>query len=303
MGRMSRIDVSGCKDRGQGTIYANCYKYIFVRVHDSRHNVRESCSGLKMCQGALQRAGYNILLIVINIQGWPEPYIYGVYTVFLAGKSPNIRSYTVYTYGSGQPYKYIFVRVHGSRHDVKETCPGSWVIAASGCARQRCKRHHGINYRGNKLGCHGNKLGTMVNKLSAKRNCRSLVLLYPFILCKEWPEPCMYIRHKMLPAGIFWNKTQGRIRQVQHFWPSLVMRWGKFPHSFPLKHIDQSLTYARSIRHQYSKAAACFQVRLLRSYCLRLRLAYCTSYALHDHAISMYQHRAAAASFFVPRLL
>jgi hypothetical protein len=67
MGRMSRIDVSGCKDRGQGTIYANCYKYIFVRVHDSRHNVRESCSGLKMCQGALQRAGYNILLIVINI--------------------------------------------------------------------------------------------------------------------------------------------------------------------------------------------------------------------------------------------
>jgi len=33
----------------------------------------------------------------------PEPYIYGVYTVILAGKSPNIRSYTVYIYGSGQP--------------------------------------------------------------------------------------------------------------------------------------------------------------------------------------------------------
>ena len=28
-------------------------------------------------------------------QGWPEPYRYGVYTVFLAGESPNIRSYTV----------------------------------------------------------------------------------------------------------------------------------------------------------------------------------------------------------------
>ena len=29
-------------------------------------------------------------------QGWPEPYIYGVYTVFLAGKSSNIRCiYTV----------------------------------------------------------------------------------------------------------------------------------------------------------------------------------------------------------------
>jgi hypothetical protein len=34
----------------------------------------------------------------------PEPYIYGVYTVLFAGKSPNIRSYTVYIYGSGQPY-------------------------------------------------------------------------------------------------------------------------------------------------------------------------------------------------------
>jgi len=30
--------------------------------------------------------------------------IYGVYTVFLAGKSPYIRSYTVCIYGSGQPY-------------------------------------------------------------------------------------------------------------------------------------------------------------------------------------------------------
>jgi hypothetical protein len=30
-------------------------------------------------------------------------YIYCVYTVFLAGKSPNIRSYTVYIYGSGKP--------------------------------------------------------------------------------------------------------------------------------------------------------------------------------------------------------
>jgi len=29
--------------------------------------------------------------------------IYGVYTVFLAGKSPYIRSYTVQIYGSGQP--------------------------------------------------------------------------------------------------------------------------------------------------------------------------------------------------------
>jgi len=40
--------------------------------------------------------------------GCPEPYIYiyiyiySLYTVFLAGKSPNIRSYTVYLYGSAQ---------------------------------------------------------------------------------------------------------------------------------------------------------------------------------------------------------
>jgi hypothetical protein len=33
--------------------------------------------------------------------------MYGVYTVFWAGKSPNIRSYTVYIYRSGQPYIYV----------------------------------------------------------------------------------------------------------------------------------------------------------------------------------------------------
>jgi hypothetical protein len=33
-------------------------------------------------------------------------YIHSVYTVFLAGKSPNIRSYTVHIYGSGQLYVY-----------------------------------------------------------------------------------------------------------------------------------------------------------------------------------------------------
>ena len=55
----------------------------------------------------------------ITLKDWPEPimhaiylglartiYTYGVCTVFLAGRSPNIRSYTVYVYGSGQPYIY-----------------------------------------------------------------------------------------------------------------------------------------------------------------------------------------------------
>ena len=36
--------------------------------------------------------------------GLPEPCIYGVYTVLWAGELPFIRSYTVYIYGSGQPY-------------------------------------------------------------------------------------------------------------------------------------------------------------------------------------------------------
>ena len=40
----------------------------------------------------------------------PEPFIYGVYTVFFAGKSPNIWSYTVHIYGSGQPY--LFAGMH-----------------------------------------------------------------------------------------------------------------------------------------------------------------------------------------------
>ena len=38
-------------------------------------------------------------------------YIYGAYTVFLAGKSPNIRSYAVHIYGSDQPLIYtVFMR-------------------------------------------------------------------------------------------------------------------------------------------------------------------------------------------------
>ena len=33
--------------------------------------------------------------------GWPEPYIY-IYTVLLAGKPLNIRSYTMHMYGYSQ---------------------------------------------------------------------------------------------------------------------------------------------------------------------------------------------------------
>ena len=30
-----------------------------------------------------------------------------IHTVYMVGKLPNIRSYTVYLYGSGQPYIYL----------------------------------------------------------------------------------------------------------------------------------------------------------------------------------------------------
>jgi hypothetical protein len=35
-----------------------------------------------------------------------------VYTVFWAGKSPNIRSYTMFIYGVGQPYAFAHVLIH-----------------------------------------------------------------------------------------------------------------------------------------------------------------------------------------------
>jgi hypothetical protein len=35
--------------------------------------------------------------------------IHGMNTIFLAGKLPYMRSYTVYIYGSGQPYEYLFL--------------------------------------------------------------------------------------------------------------------------------------------------------------------------------------------------
>jgi predicted secreted Zn-dependent protease len=44
---------------------------------------------------AIHTTGYTL--------GWPEPFIYGVYTAFLAGAPPETRLYTVCTQGSGQP--------------------------------------------------------------------------------------------------------------------------------------------------------------------------------------------------------
>ena len=42
----------------------------------------------------------------MHVKGWPGP----IYTVYLAGKSPNIRPYTVYICGFGHPTntKYLY---------------------------------------------------------------------------------------------------------------------------------------------------------------------------------------------------
>ena len=50
-----------------------------------------------------------LTLIVQYVSGWPEPYIYRINAVLLAGKSRNIRSYTAYTYNSGQPDTYAIL--------------------------------------------------------------------------------------------------------------------------------------------------------------------------------------------------
>ena len=46
------------------------------------------------------------VVCIAHMQGWPEPHIYGSYTEFMAGKSPNIRPYTAHIYDYGHPYLY-----------------------------------------------------------------------------------------------------------------------------------------------------------------------------------------------------
>ena len=41
-------------------------------------------------------------MVNVTLVGLPEPYPYGVHTAFLAGKSPNVLSNTVYIHGSSQ---------------------------------------------------------------------------------------------------------------------------------------------------------------------------------------------------------
>ena len=79
---------------------------------ESLNNAKGVLSCICCCKPS-QVGCYVFALYMINgvapVQGWPEPYMYHICTVyiptaFLAAKAPNIRSYTVCIYGSGQPY-------------------------------------------------------------------------------------------------------------------------------------------------------------------------------------------------------
>jgi len=69
-----------------------------TELTDGREGLSSSATlGITWCTAGSD-FGHSICL------GLARTMIHGVYTVFLAGKSPNIRSYTVYIYSSGQPY-------------------------------------------------------------------------------------------------------------------------------------------------------------------------------------------------------
>ena len=70
------------------------YTYSFKHLECLPLYSFRTCSGASLLALYIGRVGQNHTFIGI----------YGVHTVFLAGKSPYIRSYTVQIYGSGQPY-------------------------------------------------------------------------------------------------------------------------------------------------------------------------------------------------------
>ena len=69
-------------------------------------------------------------IAIIRTRGWPEPYTYNVYAVNLAGKSPNLTSYTVctprfwpaWTYRMYTVYTYIYI--YGSGQPTHDTHRG-----------------------------------------------------------------------------------------------------------------------------------------------------------------------------------
>jgi len=73
-------------------------------------NATHACFGAKNLSSPRADTAHHLpshQLSRISRVGQNHIYIYGVYTAFLAGKSPNIRSCTVHIYGSGQPYAFL----------------------------------------------------------------------------------------------------------------------------------------------------------------------------------------------------
>ena len=74
-------------------------------VHDNRcRMISWLCLSVSCSESVelFQTCASSLLHSVMYRVGQNRIYIYGVHTVFLAGKSPNIRSYTVFIYGSDQ---------------------------------------------------------------------------------------------------------------------------------------------------------------------------------------------------------
>jgi hypothetical protein len=65
---------------------------------------------LKLKSFSIYAHVWGAVVVLAYMWGWPGPYIYWyircIHTVFSAGISQYIRSYTVQIYGSGQPYIY-----------------------------------------------------------------------------------------------------------------------------------------------------------------------------------------------------
>ena len=77
--------------------YTVCTRYIPRVSQNHTYTVHD----IRFTYGIIGREITTYMVIHVHIRGYI--YIHGLHTVYLAGRSPHIQSYTVYTYGSSQP--------------------------------------------------------------------------------------------------------------------------------------------------------------------------------------------------------
>jgi len=89
-------------------LYMHSTRHLYM--HSTRHLYMHSTRHLSMPR-LLQKVAkrYRAAMEACRV-GQSHTPIYGVYTVFLAGKSPRIRSSKAYIHGSGQPYRRTLLR-------------------------------------------------------------------------------------------------------------------------------------------------------------------------------------------------